>query len=321
MAFDQVPIDAGLGFSKHSELVVGRVTNVVLSQYLDKDKTKNLEYTSPADIGKIIYAPLYKNKQVSLGKNASRPAWPLFSFMKQYPVIGELVLIVLGPTREANDNVSAMQAYYFPSFNVWNSVNNNCFPDMNEYADFIREYYQKPGYRYNATTPIPELPKGYYFREKEVYNLTPFEGDTIIEGRFGQSIRFGSTSIQKNTENNWSNFGKDGDPITIIRNGQGKNTKPVSVDVENPLISILPDQPTIENINYDHSSIYLTSTQEIFIEDVAKGVFPLASYGDVKVLTNQSITRATVTNLSQNPISNQSISPKDTDSMTFTSMT
>jgi hypothetical protein len=75
----------------------------------------------------------------------------------------------------------------------------------------------------------------------------------ILEGRFGNSIRFGSTnaSSEISNPNNWSDSGNTGDPITIIRNGQSTN-----LDEKGWL-------PTVENINSDASSIYLTSNQRI----------------------------------------------------------
>jgi hypothetical protein len=37
----------------------------------------------------------------------------------------------------------------------------------------------------------------------------PFMGDSLLEGRHGQSLRFGSTAKSKSEkENNWSNSGK-----------------------------------------------------------------------------------------------------------------
>jgi hypothetical protein len=69
-----------------------------------------------------------------------------------------------------------------------------------------------------------------------------------MEGRWGNSIRFGSTV--KERPNNWSITGSNGNPITILRNGQGDNRP------EGWL-------PTVEDINKDDSSIYLTSTQNI----------------------------------------------------------
>ena len=78
---------------------------------------------------------------------------------------------------------------------------------------------------------------------KEVIStlLLAFAGDIIVEGRWGNSIRFGSTAKTDNIiyTNNWSNTGDNGDPITILRNGQ-------------PIDS--PDNgftPIIEDINKD----------------------------------------------------------------------
>jgi hypothetical protein len=80
----------------------------------------------------------------------------------------------------------------------------------------------------------------------------PFMGDSLLEGRHGQSLRFGSTAKSKSQyNNNWSTSGENGDPITILRNGQPTNSS---------------DEgwiPIIENIKTDLSSIYLTSTQKL----------------------------------------------------------
>jgi len=79
----------------------------------------------------------------------------------------------------------------------------------------------------------------------------PFMGDSLMEGRYGQSIRFGSTAkSQSEKKNNWSESGDNGDPILIIRNGQ-------SDVVREPWV------PKVENINNTLSSIYLTSTQKL----------------------------------------------------------
>jgi hypothetical protein len=95
--------------------------------------------------------------------------------------------------------------------------------------------------------------------------LRLFTGDTTIEGRWGNSIRFSSTTANK-LENNWSNTGSLGNPITIIRNGQGRQ------------LDNLAWFPTVENINRDPSSIYLTNGQQIVIDDITKN-FSLASLG------------------------------------------
>lgn len=308
MSFEQTPLDINKSFGG-SQMIIGRVTNVILSPYTDDGKTLNPEYKSPSDIGKIRYELLYQNKQVLKSESSNRPAYPLFSFVKQYPVIGEIVLLINGPGPELNDNKNLMRTYYFPSYNLWNSPNNNVFPDLSQYAGFVRSYYEKPNYNYVTGSTVPEFPKGVYFTEKPIKNLTAFEGDTIIEGRFGQSIRFGSTSTLKRSENNWSNSGNDGSPITIIRNGQGKDTKLSGVDKNIVLFATLPDQPTIENLNYDSSSIYLTSGQPITIDDLSS--FPFNSYG-ISIQTQNSNNNRVLTT-ERIPVANETKSAREND--------
>jgi len=91
------------------------------------------------------------------------------------------------------------------------------------------------------------------FNEKEnIHPLLPFAGDIIYEGRWGNSLRFGSTcKIKGNWNNLWSTSGNNGDPITLIRNGQDPN------------LSNFGAEPITENISSDLSSIYLTSYQKI----------------------------------------------------------
>ena len=307
MSFELTPLDVNKS-SGGPQLVVGRVTNIVLSPYTDNGKTRNEEYKSPSDIGKIRYELLYQGKQVRKNETSNRPAYPLFSFVKQYPVIGEIVLLINGPGPEFNDNRNLMRTYYFPSYNLWNSSNNNVFPDLSQYVGFLRPYYEKPNYNYNTGSLLPEFPKGTYFKELPTKNLTPFEGDTILEGRFGQSIRFGSTSTLKKSENNWSNSGNDGSPITIIRNGQGKDTRLSGVTKETILLYSLPDQPTIENLNYDSSSIYLTSGQPIYIDDISS--YPFGSYG-ISIQTQDTNSRTIPTE--RNPVTNQNKSAREND--------
>jgi hypothetical protein len=104
-----------------------------------------------------------------------------------------------------------------------------------------------------VTDQSTEINLGKTFKERgNIHPLLPFEGDVICEGRWGNSIRFGSTV--KNTPNNWSTIGTNGDPITIIRNGQS-----VRADNKGWI-------PLTENINDDLSSIYLTSTQAISLK-------------------------------------------------------
>ena len=168
---------------------------------------------------------------------------------------------------------------------------------MEEYGQYVSKASSRPEFQGKTNTLTFRLPLGRTFIENEkIKTLRPFEGDIILESRFGQSIRFGSTVKGLKALNSWSEAGLTGDPITIIRNGQGQ---PTDTD---------PFAATIEDINKDDSSIYLTSSQKIVLEDLANG-FPFRSYG--KALSKQS---QTILEIEQAPTSNDILSAQQQDS-------
>ena len=112
--------------------------------------------------------------------------------------------------------------------------------------------------QFNATFGVPtnnESVLSNVFNNKNINPLQPYLGDYLIEGRFGNSIRFSSTNkSSKKTPNIWSNDSPIGDPILILRNGLS------------PLANPTKFIPVNEDINNDLSSIYQTSTQLIPIK-------------------------------------------------------
>ena len=183
---------------------------------------------------------------------------PLFANIKNYPLINEIVYLISFPNTTSNEDLGSSETYYLSTVALWNhphinvlpfnsNLNNNT-PDVNN-----KNYDQtQVGSVNKLTDQLKEYKFGNTFEEKaNIHPLLAFEGDFITEGRWGNSIRLGSTV--KNTPNNWSTVGTNGDPIFIIRNGQGNQTD------EGWL-------PVIENINNDDSSIYLTSTQQVPLE-------------------------------------------------------
>jgi hypothetical protein len=265
MAYQLIfPINAGAGQTHGQYFTIGRVKKIVMGPFIGNTKTPDPDYTNPGDIGKIKYELLYSPLATSKANEVSDPAFPIFSFIKQYPVVNEIVLILGGPTERLNDSSQNQQFFYFPPYSLWNNSNHGAFPNMYEWQDFLADYSNKPNYQGNATA-IPKLPLGATFTEKYIRNLQPFEGDSIIQSRFGQSIRFGSTVPVMKKFNTWSTSGETGDPITIITNSQGN--RPGLGKFEN----------IVEDINKDGSAIWMTSTQEIFLEDINS--FPLNSFG------------------------------------------
>lgn len=288
------------GSTMSSPFYIGRVKSIVLNQYLDNSKTPNPDYNSAADIGKIRFDRLYSSITTTKTSSENGFAWPMFSFVKQMPVYGEIVAIFYGPSSDLNDTKDAQKLYYMPAFALWNAINHNSMPNMAEYSQFLSDYVTQPGYQGNSVD-VPEFPKGYTFTEsKGIRTLTPFEGDSIIEGRYGQSIRFGSTVSKFKGYNPWSDTGNNGDPITIIRNGQGLVTDPLD-----------PFSTTVEDINTDASSIYLTTSQRIVIDDLSN--FPMDTYGKSVVST----AIANTVSIFEKPTSHDYTSPADQDKKTF----
>ena len=180
-------------------------------------------------------------------------AIPLNPNSKNFPLINEIVFLINLPDNNINTLTSTSKPYYINSIALWNHPHHNAYPsDPNtplptQQKDYIQT---QAGSVRRVTDGSTEIYLGQTFKERSnIHPLLPFEGDMIYEGRWGNSIRFGSTV--QNTPNNWSINGTNGDPIIIIRNGQ-------RIDATNE-----GWVPITEDINQNISSIYVTSTQQI----------------------------------------------------------
>lgn len=220
-------------------LFPARVKNILLdNQNPLFKKTKGW-----GSIGLIEFKTLYNNLD---NNSLLLYALPLFPSIKNYPLKEEIVLIINAPNDELNNNDNSSGYYYFPyPINIWNSIHHNAFPDINVLKN-IKE----------------DIDLGKTFVEQNnIKNLLPEEGDTIIEGRYGNAIRFSHTTPNKKQNNNsWSSQGDSKDPILIISNNHNKN------------INNEPWVPTQEDINLDGTSIYLCSGQEIPINYSCKNM-------------------------------------------------
>jgi hypothetical protein len=180
-------------------------------------------------------------------------AKPLFPNIKHYPLKGELVYILEGlPSPATQISSNSSQKYYVTVVNLWNDV------------------------QLNAQTNSNKAPLGKTFVEsKSIRNLLSFEGDYIIQGRKGNSIRFSTTVRALGDKNEWSEVGDGGYPITIISNGHSYD--------ENK-------EYYIEQINKDSASIYLTTNQSIPLKvDVKDPINPLTSPLGVPLYVNSQV--------------------------------
>jgi hypothetical protein len=238
------------GFNAHNLIKTGTliIPVRVVSIVLDENHPRFQDLGGWNALGTIEYE-LIKNpnqlKEFPL-------AFPLTPNVKNYPLINETVYLISLPNTLIGESNVSQRPYYINIVSLWNHPHHNAYPSISneppspQQKDYIQT---QVGSAKIVTNEAKQIFLGKTFYERpNIHPLLPFEGDYIQEGRWGNSIRLGSTV--GSTPNNWSAAGINGDPITIIRNGQGKQTDEGWI-------------PITEDINNDDSSIYLTSTQKI----------------------------------------------------------
>lgn len=163
------------------------------------------------------------------------------SNIKQIPLVGEIVLIYRTFNQASNSLKRRESWYYLQTLNINSSTNANLLPGL---SDTLKTQEQ-----------IDSSKPGKTFSVKSISPIQPYEGDVIIEGRNGNSIRFSNTittgglyNKQPNWSGNISTNVTNSDPIIILSNRQTnlKNREFVTEDIQT-----------------DASSLYLTSTQKI----------------------------------------------------------
>jgi hypothetical protein len=205
-------------------------------------------------IGTVMARPIVRQ----FGQPIDNLEWysPLNSNVSQYPLLGEIVLLINAPSKSAQLLKEGSSKYYMAVVNIWNYVNHNALPassyNINAPDNDPSSNYR--GFTGNSKGGYNDVPYGETFEEKVIPRIFPFEGDIIYEGRWGQSIRFGSTVAESTTENPWSSDGDDGDPITIISNG----------------LSTEDSAYHLEDINEDASGIWMCDGQSIPIDVASK---------------------------------------------------
>lgn len=160
--------------------------------------------------------------------------------MQTPPTIGEIILIFNGPNQYSGRNNVELQWYYLCTLPIQSSIYKNVLPSID---------------KSNVNENV--LPT------KTINPLQLFSGDTLIQGRFGNSIRLGSSSIRNDIAQtsimptwfgNNSTSKLNSDPIIIL-----SNTSKHSSNNQDPY----GRKYTVENLDTDASSLYLTTTQQL----------------------------------------------------------
>ena len=186
----------------------------------------------------------------------SRLGWiqPMDANIKQYPLIGEYVIVgrYLG------------RYYYAQTINMLGSPNSNSYPgysgDKASLTDnTIRRHAHNRSVEVGATkTPNKAASGEFTVGDPFVPNplirqLQPSFGDVIFNGRLGQSIRFGSNPDTL-------------EPNILIRAGQLTDAEAFGKTADVDDLKNNANKPVTEDINADGSSLWITSDQEVPLE-------------------------------------------------------
>jgi len=215
----------------------------------------------------------------SFGNASSEFAYPLNPYIKSIPIIGEQVYLISGMGSTSGTLSGGYEYYYISPTFLQRTINNNPLPNaiIKSAQSFNADIYTDqiiPNLS-TANSEGIDFGKGFY----EISNLSqlqPYIGDTIFEGRFGQSIRFGYTPNESDAQRlpTWqsSNPSK---PITILRNTQNESNKKGY------------DKFVLEDINKDDSSIWMTSNQKVgIVPSNRTSVSNISQFSNPQVIIN-----------------------------------
>ena len=197
------------------------------------DDTKN-SFPQGSDGSDYTYLGGVKGRLVisETGKNIDKLSdyKPLNPNIQTTPVIGEIVIGV----KYLGQLFYTTQVNFFgnPNFNTQHGLSKGKSKDT-----LVSDSIDTANEQDDAGVKL-----GYYLEPtQDVRRLLPQEGDVLIEGRFGNTIRIGSDIKNDNQDS----------PNIILNAGQSKDDFPN------------PKQPIEERIDTDGSSVYITTNQPL----------------------------------------------------------
>lgn len=215
----------------YRQVFIGEVVDIILNN-THPNFNDNFE-----NIGKIKFRLIEEDVDRDM-YNLSW-AYPLYPAIKQLPVIHESVLIL-----------NFFNRYFYVTVNFVNNINNNALPNVSESGKKDKNANNK---NYTQSSDIPnrspsekDLVYGEYFKDMSdiIKPLEPSEGDLLIQGRFGNFMRFGSNP-------------ETGEPTFKLGIGQHKDVKNTNKNTT-----------FIEDINEDKNSFWITSDELVPLKPI-----------------------------------------------------
>lgn len=202
------------------------------------------------DVGAIgsVLVKIYNISSRKEEENVSTIAYPANRNIIKYPVPGELVLLTVG-LADTHVNGHINKRYYYTHIvNVTGKLTTNSNPyylenvSRSEQSEVFNTAHEK---RFEQKLQNNES----FLLDGKLNNrpsMQPFEGDILLQGRWGSSIRFGSSGLGDN--NQWSDKKTlSGAAVTALTVNRGNKATDTAV----------------ENVNTDDSSIYMCGINKI----------------------------------------------------------
>ena len=213
---------------------IGVVYEVILDETNEQIKNSNIQ---AALIGAIFFRTV---DDINIGESSNLPiAYPIDKNFKTIPTRNELV--------EIYEFSSGLFGYRRLGLEINPTSNTNETQIEQNFKPVKSDKGKSSEYSKVAATGINRKSEdktetkglGDYFKPQVgIHKLKLYEGDTILESRFGQSIRFSAYNNDKKTFS----------PTTIIRNGESPQNRQVEENL-----------PVEEDVNTDGSVIVMSS--------------------------------------------------------------
>lgn len=239
--------DGGIGGSSFHGMgeshIIARVTFVL---HDDSNVEKFNKYGGWAGMGIIECVP-YINGAV---ESTYVTAKPMDNHFSRWPVVNELVSLKKGVSYKSQGGLNNYEPeyYYIDILPTWNAIEHNATPDSNllknnsQNKTSYTEAYSGHPYSNNISTDLKIT--GNFNDTGKTRKLIKAPGDLTVEGRSGNTIRFGSYIDGFNSPIN----GKDRAPLIMMVNGQRPTDNKI---------------PIFEDVNKDGTSFYMLHGHDV----------------------------------------------------------
>lgn len=203
-------------------------------------------------IGRIRFR--FLKSQINQEKSVLDWAYPLENTgLVEYPLMNEIVIVgkYMGKyfyTRKLNTSSTVNSNALFYAERTAGQVDRNIDISKGEDGEYTGPESKM---NFSGGDDYTGILGSYFKFNPKIRALKSYEGDTILQSRFGSSIRFGAYDDNRNNDNGLGEYSDGGgNPMILIRNRQA----PVKLPQGNTGKGY-----TLEDINKDGSSIHLTS--------------------------------------------------------------